>query len=69
MFSLLIVIHFYVFENPGFCRAPIHISFAVNVFDFQRVKETLHCCIVITVGSAPHAAVQTIGLDQSLISL
>ena len=41
----------------------------LNELNFQRVKKTLHRSIVITVGSASHAAVQAIGLDQSLIPL
>ena len=69
VFSLPIVIHFYVLEDTGFCQPPTRVMFTVNEFDFQRVKKTLHRRIVITVGSAPHAAAQTVILDQSLIPL
>ncbi len=69
VFSLPIVIRFNVLKDSAFSDASSQVSFAVNELDFQRVKKTLHRCIVITVGSAPHAAAQTIVLDQSLISL
>ena len=68
MFSLPIVVRFYVFEYPVFCHAPSQVPFSVNEFNFQRVKKALHRGIVITGGSAAHAAAQTIVLNQSLIS-
>ena len=69
MFSLSIVIRFDVFENSGCCHASSGVPFAVNELDFQRVKKALHRGIVVTVGSAPHAAAQTVVPDQSLVSL
>lgn len=69
VFSLPIIIRFDIFKESGFCHAPSHVSFSVNEFDFQRVKKTLHGSIVITVGSASHAATQTVIFEQSLISL
>ena len=69
VFSLPIVIRFNVLKDSAFSDASSDVPFPVNELDFQRVKKTLHRCIVITVGSAPHAAAQTIVLDQSLISL
>ena len=69
MFSLPIVIRFDVLKNPGFSDTSSHISFPVNKFNFQRVEKTLHRGIVITVGSASHAAAKTVTLNQSLISL
>ncbi len=69
VFSLPIVIRFDVLKESMFGDASSHVSFAVNEFDFQRVKKALHRSIVITVGSSAHAAAQTIVSDQSLISL
>ncbi len=69
MFSLPIVIRFDVFKDAGFGHAPSNVSFSVNKFDFQCVKEALHRRIVITGGSASHATAQAVVLDQSLISL
>ncbi len=69
VFSLPIVIRFDVFKDTGFCHAPSNVSFSVNELDFQSVKEALHHRIVMTGGSASHAAAQAVVLDQSLISL
>ncbi len=69
MFSLPIVIRFDVLKDFMFDDASSRVSFPVNEFDFQRVKETLHRGIVITVRSAAHAAAQAVVFDQSLISL
>ena len=69
VFSLPIVIRFDVFKDAGFGHAPSNVSFSVNELDFQCVKEALHRRIVITGGSASHAAAQVVVLDQSLISL
>ena len=69
MFSLPIVIRFYVLEYSGCCNASSSVPFTVDEFDFQRVEKTLHRCIVVTVGFASHAAVQPVVFDQSLIPL
>lgn len=66
--SLPIVIRFDVLKDTGFCHSPRRVSFAVNQFDFQRVEKALHRSVVIAIGSAAHAATQTIIFDQSLIS-
>ena len=58
MFSLPIVIRFDVLKDSMFGDASSQVSFSVNQFDFQRVKKALHRSIVITVGSASHAAAQ-----------
>ncbi len=68
MFSLPIVIRFNVLKDSVFRNASSRVSFAVNELDFQCMKKTFHGGIVIAVGSASHAAAQTIVLDQSLIS-
>ena len=69
MFSLPIVIRFDVLKDSMFGDAPSRVPFSVNEFDFQRVKKAFHRSIVITVGSASHAATQAVVPDQSLISL
>ena len=69
MFSLPIVIRFDVLKDSMYSDASSGVAFAVNELDFQRVEKALHRSIVIAVGSAPHAAAQTIVSDQSLISL
>ena len=69
VFSLPIVIRFNVFKDVRFGHAPSNVSFSVNELHFQSVKEALHRRIVITGGSASHAAAQAVVLDQSLISL
>ncbi len=69
MFSLPIVIRFDVLKDSVFGNASGRVTFTVNEFDFQRVEETFHRSIVVTVGSAAHAAAQTLVADQSLISL
>ncbi len=69
MFSLPIVIRFDVLKDSVFRHASSQVSFSMNEFDFQRMKKALHRSIIMTVGSASHAAGQTIVLDQSLISL
>ncbi len=69
MFSLSIVIRFYVLEYPGCCHASSSVPFTVHQLDFQRVEKTLHRRIIITIGFASHAAAQPVVLDQSLISL
>ncbi len=69
MLSLPIVIRFYVLKDSMFGDASSRVTFAVNEFDFQRVKKTLHRGIVITGSSASHAAARPIVLDQSLILL
>ena len=48
VFSLPIAIRFNVFKDAGSGHAPSNVSFSVNEFDFQCVKEALHCRIVIT---------------------
>ncbi len=68
VFSLPIVIRFDVFKDTGLSHAPSNVSFSVNEFDFQCVKEALHRRIVITGRSASHAAAQTVSSDQLLIS-
>ena len=68
MFSLPIVVHFDVLKDSGCCHAPSCVTFPVNELNFQRMEETFHRSIVIAIGSAAHAAVQAIVLDQSLIS-
>ncbi len=69
MFSLPIVIRFDVLKDSMFGDASSGVAFAVNELDFQSMKKTFHRGIVITVGSAPHAAAQAVVLDYSLISL
>ncbi len=69
VFSLPIVIRFDVLKNSVFRHASNQVSFSMNEFDFQRMKKALHRSIIMTVGSASHAAGQTIVLDQSLISI
>lgn len=69
MFSLPIVIRFNVFKYSGFCHAPSAVPLAVNQFNFQCVKKTLGHGVVITGGSAAHAAAQTAVIDQLLVSL
>ena len=68
MFSLSIVIRFYVLEYSGRCNASSSVPFTVHQLDFQRVEKTLHRRIIITIGFASHAAAQPVVLDQSLIS-
>ena len=63
VFSLPIVIRFNVFKDAGSGHAPSNVSFSVNEFDFQCVKEALHRRVVITGGSASHAASQAVVLD------
>ena len=69
MFSLPIVIRFDVLKDSVFSDASSQVSFSVHEFDFQRVEKALHRSIVITVGSAAHAAAQAVVPDQSLIAL
>ena len=69
VFSLPIVIRLDVFKYAGIRPAPSAVPFAVNQFDFQRVKKTLSHRVVITVRSAAHAAAQTVVFDQLLIAL
>ncbi len=63
MFSLPIVIRFDVLKDSMFGDASSHVSFPVNEFDFQRVEKALHRGIVITIGSASHAAAQAAVFD------
>ena len=56
MFSLSIVIRFNVLKDSMFGETSSRVTFTVNEFDFQRVKKTLHRGIVVTGGSASHAA-------------
>ena len=69
VFSLPIVIRFDVLKYSMFGNASSRVSFAVNEFDFQRVKKALHRSIVITGSSAAHAAAKTVVSNQSLIPL
>ena len=68
MFSLPIVVRLDVFKDTGLGHAPSNVSFSVNEFDFQCVKEALHRRIVIAGRSASHAAAQNVRSDQLLIS-
>lgn len=49
MFSLSIVIRFYVFELAGSRALPAEMSLAVDQFNFQCVKKAVHRGIVIAV--------------------
>ena len=67
MFSLTIVVRFYVLEYRTSSRLSGRISFSVNQFNFQRMKETFHRRIVITGCSTTHGTAQTRYLDQPLV--
>ena len=69
VFSLPIVIRFDVLKNTGCGPAPRPVPFAVNEFDFQRMKKTLHGGVVIAGGSAAHATAQLGVFEQALIPL
>ena len=69
VFSLPIVIRFDVLEDTGLRHAPSQVSFAMNQFDFQRVKKTLRYGVVVTGRSSPHATAQAVVLYQPLIAL
>ena len=67
--SLPIVIRFNVLKNTGFRHASRQVSFPMNEFDFQRVKEALRDSVIVAVGFVPHATAQPVIPNQLLVSL
>ena len=67
MFSLSIVVRFYVLKYRAFSGLSGTVSFSVGQLDLQCMKEAFYGRIIVTGCTTTHGTAQTRYLDQPLV--